>query len=129
MGGARTHTDLIAWQLAYELKLAVYALIRSGPVSGDREFCDQLRRSSASAPRNIAEGFGRYLPGEFMRYLRTANGELKETCETLRDGVDRGYFQQDEVIRLQRLSMRASKAATNLIAYLRRAQAPNEVRR
>jgi four helix bundle protein len=129
MAGARSHIDLIAWQLAYELKLAVYELTRTGRVAADCEFCDQLRRSSSSAPRNIAEGFGRYLPGEFMRYLRIANGELKETFECLRDGVDRGYFTEAEAVRLQRLSMRASKASTALIAYLRHADAPHERRR
>ena len=129
VAGARSHTELVAWQLANELKLAAYGLIRTGPVVGDFEFCDQLRRSSSSAPRNIAEGFGRYLPGEFMRYLRVANGELKETSESLQDGCDRGYFLEDQIAPLQRLSRRASKAATCLIAYLRTADAPYERRR
>jgi four helix bundle protein len=129
VAGARSHTELIAWQRAYELKVGVYELIRSGRVVSDRAFCDQIRRSSSSAPRNIAEGFGRYLPGEFMRYLRLANGELKETFESLRDGVDRGYFKEEDAVQLQRLSMRASKAATMLIAYLRHADTPHEPRR
>jgi len=36
----------------------------------------------------MAEGFGRYYPAEFARYLRLANGELAETVESLDDGVD-----------------------------------------
>ena len=110
MPGWRSHEEIIAWQRAYELKKAVYALIDDGPARRDFEFHNQIRRSAASAPRLIAEGFGRYLPGDFSRYLREANAELKETFESLRDGVDRG----------------ASKAATNLIAYLKTAKAPNE---
>src|SRR5687767_7513831 len=60
------------------------------------------------------------------RYLRNANGELKETFDALRDAVDRGYLGQDQVVPLQRLSRRASKAATELIKYLRTAKPPHE---
>ena len=71
-------------------------------------------------------GFNRYLPGDFAKYLRTANGELEETFDALRDAVDRGYVQQDRIVPLQRLSKRASKAASGLIKYLRTATPPNE---
>ena len=118
MAGVRSHEELIAWKLSNELKLHVYSLLKSGSVVRDYDFCDQLRRSASSAPRNIAEGFGRYLPGDFIRYLRFANGELKETHDALQDGVDRGHFTIDQIVPLQRLGKRASKAATNLIAYL-----------
>ena len=74
----------------------------------------------------MAEGFGRYLPGEFGKYLRWANGELKETLDALRDGVDSGYFMAEQIVPLQRLAKRSSKAATSLIAYLRTAKPPNE---
>jgi four helix bundle protein len=129
MATARSHEDLIVWQRANELKLAVYGLIKTGPVSRDADLREQLRRSAAAAPRLIAEGFGRYLPGDFSRYLRAANGELKETAEALRDGVDREYFADADIDPLVRLSKRASKAATSLIAYLRTAKAPHEGRR
>ena len=41
-GGARSHEELIAWQLAYELKTRVYALIRNGPITRDHKLVDQL---------------------------------------------------------------------------------------
>src|SRR5688572_5344689 len=127
MPGWRSHEEIIAWQLSYELKERVYALIDGQPrIQRNSKFRDQLDGAASSAPRLIAEGFGRYLPGDFSKYLRQANGELKETSECLRDGVDRGYFTQEQVIPLQRLSRRASKAATGLIAYLKTADPPNE---
>jgi four helix bundle protein len=126
MAGARSHEDLIVWQLAHQLKLRVYALVKSGPIARDVKLADQLRSAAGSAPRLIAEGFGRYLPGEFARYLRNANGELKEIFDALRDAVDRGYVTQAQVVPLQRLSKRASKAASGLIRYLRAATAPHE---
>jgi four helix bundle protein len=129
MAGFRSHEEIIAWQRANELKLLVYELIESGPVARDADLRDQLRRSAGAAPRLIAEGFGRYLPGDFSRYLRSANGELKETYNSLRDGLDRRYFTADQIEPMLRLSKRSSKAATKLIAYLRTAEAPHEERR
>jgi len=129
VAGARSHEELIAWQLANALKLQVYSLIKTGAVARDFDCADQLRRSAAAPPRLIAEGFGRYLPGDFSRYLRTANAELSETLDALRDGVDRGYFTREQIEPLTRLAKRASKATTRLIAYLRTAQAPHEPRR
>jgi four helix bundle protein len=83
MAAARSHKELICWQRAYELKLPVYELVRIGTVTHDFDFTDQLKKSASSAPRLIAEGFGRYYPAEFSKYLRLANGELKETVESL----------------------------------------------
>lgn len=126
VAGARSHEELVVWQLSYELKQGVYALTKVGPITRDLKLLDQLRSAASAAPRLIAEGYGRYLPGDFSRYLRAANGELKETFDALRDAVDRGYVTQDDIVPLQRLSKRASKAASNLIKYLRTANAPHE---
>jgi four helix bundle protein len=123
---AQSHEELVVWQLSYQLKLGVYELIKASPIRTDRNLHDQLRNAARAAPRLIAEGFGRYLPGEFARYLRTANGELKETFDALRDAVDCGYVKQGQIVPLQRLSKRASKAASRLIEYLRSAALPNE---
>ena len=126
-GGWRSHEEIIAWQLATELKNRVYALIEADPrIQRDVRFRDHLEGAVSSTPRLIAEGFGRYLPGDFSGYLRKANGELKETLECLADGVDRGYFTSEQIVPLQRLCKRSSKAATGLIAYLKTADPPNE---
>ena len=122
--GVRSFTELDAWKLANELKLGVYDLIQSDQVKRDLEFRNQIRNAAASAPRNIAEGFGRYQPREFSQYLRIANGSLMETSNHLQDGKDRGYFKSEDVERLQLLARRASAAVTALIRYLKNAKAP-----
>jgi four helix bundle protein len=68
--------------------------------------------------RNIAEGFGRFGDAEFAWFLRVARGSLTETHNSLRDGHDRGYFTVTDTAGLQRLAIRAIKAATGLIRYL-----------
>ena len=123
VGGARTFTELDAWKLANELKLGVYGLIREGDASRDFEFRNQIRNAAASAPRNIAEGFGRYVPRDFAQYLRIANGSLMETSNHLQDGVDRGYFRPEQVCELLTLARRASAATTSLTRYLQTGRA------
>lgn len=122
---ARSHRDLICWRRAYEVKLLVYRLVNDTSAKRDFEFRKQIRESAASAPRLMAEGFGRYYPAEFARYLRLANGELAETIESLDDGVDRSHFTKEQIIPLQRLAKRSSKAATRLAADLDKADPPN----
>lgn len=125
MAAARSFTELDAWKLSNQLKLGVYELIRIGAASRDFEFRDQIRNAAASAPRNIAEGFGRYVPREFAQYLRVANGSLMETSNHLQDGVDRRYFRPEQIGELQLLARRASAATTRLIKYLQHASPPN----
>lgn len=124
MPGVRSFTDLDCWKLANELKLGVYALIKRDDAARDFEFRDQIRNAAASAPRNIAEGFGRYHPREISQYLRVANGSLMETANHLQDGVDRGYFQPAEIAPLMTLAKRASSATTRLMRYLKTARVP-----
>ena len=87
--GARRYEDLAAWQLVRELERSVFAFTATSPAAKDFEYCRQIRRSASSAPRNIAEGFGRFLPGDFARFIRTARGSLEETQDHLDAGRER----------------------------------------
>jgi four helix bundle protein len=118
MATARRYEDLIVWQLAHALQREVFALTESGPVSRDFKFCNQIREASSSGPRNIAEGFGRFNPVDFARFLEIAKGSLMETHNHARDGFERGYFTEEQRERLCRLAGRAIKAAIPLIRYL-----------
>jgi four helix bundle protein len=60
MAGARDFRELAAWRLANDLKLLAEGLCARPKPSRDFLFRDQLRDAAASAPRNIAEGFGRF---------------------------------------------------------------------
>lgn len=37
-----------------------------------------MRRAAVSVPSNIAEGWARHYPAEFIQFLRKANGSLAE---------------------------------------------------
>jgi hypothetical protein len=61
-----------------------------------------------------------------MGSLSSLGSQGSGFLECLSDGVDRGYFTSEQIVPLQRLCKRASKAATGLIVYLKTAKAPNE---
>jgi four helix bundle protein len=117
---ARRYQDLVCWQLANELKLRVYAILAKAPVAKDLKYCDQIRDSARSACRNIAEGFGRYRPAEFARFLMIARASILETHNHLGDGLDLRYFSRAEYEEACALADRACGAVTKLHAYLER---------
>jgi len=120
----RRYSDLVAWQLANELKQKVYALIDQTAAREDRRFCDQLMDAAASAPRNLAEGFGCYRHPEFARYTRIAKSSLIETHNHLGDGVDRRYWSAQDAALLQSLADRATGACVRLMRHLESTDAP-----
>lgn len=119
MAGARRHEDLEVWQLADELKREVYALVKVGPAARDFKFRDQIRDSSASSTKNIAEGFGRFHPGEFARFMEFAVASAMTTTDSLKDGLDRGYFIPERVATAQRLAERTIRCSSRFIVYLK----------
>jgi four helix bundle protein len=124
--GVRRFEDLIVWQLSATIQREVGAILDHPQVRRDGRFCEQLRDSTRSAPANIAEGFGRYSPREFVRYLRIASGSLHETKNHLHEALDRGYIDEATHERLVRLTLRALKADWRLQAYLRHATEPSQ---
>jgi four helix bundle protein len=114
----RRFEDLVAWQLSRELERQVYAFTETGAVVRDVEYCRQIRRSSSSAPRNLAEGFGRYLPGDAGKFARNALGSLNETQDHLDVGLERRYLTVDAHKRLKLLARRATGTSVNWVKYL-----------
>ena len=45
---------------------------------------------------NIAEGFRRFVPAEFSRFLGYALSSLEEAVRRVKDGADRGYYSVED---------------------------------
>ena len=130
MSGVRDFRDLVAWQLAEALKCEVLAFTSDGPAARDFRFRDDIRASSASASANIAEGFGRFKPGQFAQFLGYARASLVETQNHLIDTRDRRFIDAALFSRLWNLSKAAERATTNLLrSKLRQAQEERRRRR
>ena len=73
-----SHRDLLVWQKSMDLAVAAYRLTVSFPSDEKFGMISQIRRSAASVPANIAEGYGRETPGAYVQHLRVAQGSLNE---------------------------------------------------
>jgi four helix bundle protein len=116
--GATKFTELVAWQLARELKLRVYALVKQPSVARDVKFVAQIVDAAASAPRNIAEGFGRFSRREFANFLKIAIASEQEVRNHFIDARDRGFIDDTQMAADLRLADRAIGAATRLRQYI-----------
>jgi hypothetical protein len=61
--------NLLIWQKAVELSLAVYKLTESFPTAERFGLTNQLRRAAVSVASNIDEGYGRSTRGEYLQFL------------------------------------------------------------
>lgn len=118
---AGSFKDLRAWQLAYAFKLGIYELTGHGSLACDFGLRDQLREAAASAPSNISEGFGRFDPSDFARFVKIAKASLVECQNHLIDAVDRGHIA--EAVRKEH-SDRASQALKEVAGLLDYLQSP-----
>ena len=73
-----SYRDLEVWKKSMQLVLDVYRCTRSFPKEELYGLVLQIRRCAVSIPSNIAEGYGRYGTGEFVRFLQIATGSLCE---------------------------------------------------
>ena len=61
-----------------DLAECCYRLTKSFPRTELYGLTSQIRRSSASVPANIAEGYGRDAKGSYVQFLKISRGSLKE---------------------------------------------------
>ena len=66
------------WQRSHRLSVDVHRAIAGVKGTGAASTRNQLQRSIASIPANIAEGCGKRSDAEFARYLDIALGSAKE---------------------------------------------------
>jgi four helix bundle protein len=110
-------TELIAWQLAEELNVFIHDVTKRPGLAQDFKFRDQANDAGDSAPRNIAEGFGRFAPTQFAQFLRIAIASEFETKNHIIRAARRGFLTSDECNFGLRLAKRSITAAIRLRRY------------
>jgi four helix bundle protein len=116
---ARHFTELVAWQLADELRGEIIAFTVRSPCCKDFKYCTQIKAAADSVCFNTSEGFGRYRPKEFERFLGYAKGSLEEVQDALISARRKRYLSDAEFHRTWALSKRAVGANAKLQTYLR----------
>ena len=115
MAIARTYSELFAWQAGEKFKLEVYRIVRSSTAAtSDFRYRNQIFDAAGSVPANIAEGFARFSPGDFMRFLDYAVASLAEAELRLHDGIQLNYFPPSTCTDAFRLARRCTKASLRL---------------
>src|SRR5215210_4231503 len=129
MESADRFEDLLTWRLMYELSLEVWKFTGEEPVRRNFKYCDQIRDSSDSAHRNVAEGFGRYNPGEFVRFLDISRGSAEETRALLKTACEKRFISDERFDALDRLAVRGLQALARFQRYLRSPAAKRNAQR
>ena len=93
MVGLKRPEDFDVWKLAWELKRRVFALTATLPATSDRRFCDDIRRAARSGPDLVAEGYYRFNPREFHRFLNDAKASLGEVRNQLLHAKDEKFIE------------------------------------
>ena len=91
MGVRRKHQDLLAWQHAIQMVMAIYRLTSEFPDSERFGLGAQMRRARVSVPSNIAEGAARLGQKEFLHFLGIARVSLSEIDTQLVIDTELGY--------------------------------------
>ena len=94
---AKTFRDLIVWQKAHQLVLALYRFSDSFPKSEMYGLVSPIRRAAVSVPANLAEGFKKTGRADKARFMNMAQGSLEECRYYLILAVDLGYGEADEL--------------------------------
>ncbi len=84
---------LQVWKRACRLTVALYRALEHFP---DRSLKDQMTRASVSIASNIAEGYERNSPKDFMRFLRIAKGSTGELRTQLYLAQAIGYLSKEQ---------------------------------
>jgi four helix bundle protein len=111
--------DLLVWQKAHALALAIYRLTKDFPSDERFRLTDQLCRAAASVPTNIAEGKGRGSTAELRQFLIIARGSIEETRYLTLLAHDLGYIPKTGYDQIESAYTEISKMNNALLRALR----------
>lgn len=96
----RSYRDLRVWREGMLLAELAYRHTKAFPRDELFGLTAQIRRAAASVPANIAEGYGRENTGNYIQFLRIAQGSCKEveTHALLADRVLEGIASPDALL-------------------------------
>jgi four helix bundle protein len=118
-GAIKRFQDLIAWKLGFRIAVLAYEVTKDFPNEEKYNLTGQLRRSASSIPANIAEGFGRHTPREYLNFPYYARGSVAETESHLELAYSLGFLKQAQMDELQNLCLEARKTLQGLIRHVR----------
>jgi four helix bundle protein len=89
--------DLKVYRKLFTLSLKVHTLTLIFPKFEIHELGSQMRRSSNSAPANLAEGFDNKHTNIYLESISRAQGEIRETVHHLNIASQKNYLLELEL--------------------------------
>lgn len=128
MAAIKRFEDLVVWQRAHALAVAVYEATRKAPFSRDFGLSDQIQRAAVSIASNIAEGHAYLNRTQFLRFLTIAHGSCAEVRAQLYIARDVGYLSQEEFASLRKQAEDVGRGLSALrLSIIRRAAESTKV--
>ena len=112
---ARSFRELVVWQKAHQLVLAIYRITKEFPADERFGLTSQIRRAAVSVAANIAEGFSKRGKPDKARFFNIAQGSLEEVHYYLILGNDLGYADCNKLADLYREVARLLNGYTRAI--------------
>jgi len=123
----KSYRDLVAWEKAMDLCAETYKIVRLFPKEELYGLAQQMRRSAVSVSCNIAEGWGRGMTGDYIRFLRTGRGSLCELETQVLLAQRLGFLGPEPARTVLAMIEECSRILQGLIASLERVQESNSV--
>jgi four helix bundle protein len=126
MGTINRFEELECWQEAREFVQMIYRLTRNDHFKKDFDLVKQMRRSAVSSMANIAEGFHRNSPKDFMRFLNYSRSSIAETISHSYVAFDQNYIDANNVEQIKEKAEGIWKKINAFISYLNKYSQSNK---
>ncbi len=103
---------------AREYRKKIYKVVKSLPVEEKFVLNPQMRKAALSITNNIAEGHGRWLYQDNIRFCRIARGSTEEIIDDLNTCIDEGYCSSFNLLKLKDEGYELIKSINSHISYL-----------
>jgi four helix bundle protein len=110
-----SYRDLEVWRKGIALVKKVYLMTNSYPSSEQFGVTSQIRRSAASVPANIAEGWGRESSKNYIQFLKTSRGSLYEVDTFIEISLQLDFIDKIEYLNVREDIEELSKMLNSLI--------------
>jgi len=114
----KSYQDLVAWQRAFTLGKALYALSGKFPDGERFGLMNAVRRGAYTVASHIAQGYGRGNTHDYVWFLKQARGELYQLDTQLLFALDFKYISDDEHRRVKQQLDEAERVLAGLIRSL-----------
>lgn len=99
----KSFKDMPIWKKAMAVAERIFTLSEKLPKKEDYGLTSQIRRSALSISANIAEAYGRNHTFDKINFYYFARGSITETQSHLEYGMRVGYFDSEDVNKVDAL--------------------------